>query len=88
MNGKTNWFVLNEKPPNIFCSVLFCEDAATYQADTKKENLKNSYNAGWANYVTVAHRRHGDHQKVNALPVTQLMDITKVRGVAAVLQLE
>jgi hypothetical protein len=60
----------------------------TYQSDTEKENLKNSSDAGGANYITIANGRHGHHQKVNALPVPQFMDITEIGGISAVLQLE
>ena len=60
----------------------------TYQSDTQKEDLKNPSDAGGADNVTVSHGGHGDHQKVNTLPIPQLVHIAEIRRVSAVLQLE
>lgn len=64
------------------------EATATYQAHAQEEDLKEPPHQRGAGDVAVAHGRHGDHQKVDALPVSQLVDIAKVWEVAAVFKLE
>ncbi len=59
----------------------------TYESDEEKHDLEAPSDGGDAGNVSVADRRHGDHEEVDALPVGELLAVVEVRRVAGVLQL-
>ena len=58
-----------------------------YQSHSEEHDLKDSPNVGGADDVAVPHRRHGHHEEIDTLPITQVMHIGKVGEVARVLKL-
>ena len=60
----------------------------TYETDEQEEDLKAPADGSDAIDITIAHGGHSHHEKVDALPVAQLLAVLEVRGVAGVLQLK
>ena len=59
-----------------------------YQSHSKEHDLKDPPDVGGADDVAVPHRRHGHHEEIDTLPITQVMHIGKVGEVARVLKLK
>ena len=58
-----------------------------YQSHSEEHDLKDPPDVGGADDVAVPHRRHGHHEEIDTLPITQVMHIGKVGEVARVLKL-
>ena len=59
----------------------------TYQAYTKEQDLEHPSNGCGADNVTIANGRHGNHEKVDTLPVTKFMHVAEVGRISTVLEL-
>ena len=59
-----------------------------YQSHSEEHDLKDPPDVGGADDVAVPHRRHGHHEEIDTLPITQVMHIGKVWKVARVLKLK
>ncbi len=60
----------------------------TYQSHEEEENLEAAPHACDAGNVTVPHRRHRHHQKVDAVPVGETLAVVEVGRVPRVFQLQ
>ena len=60
----------------------------TYQSDEEEQNLESPAQGGHTGDIAVAHRRHGHHEKVNAVPVGEQLCVQKVRRVPRVFKLK
>ena len=60
---------------------------STHQADKEEEDLEAAAAGGDTDHVPVAHRGHGDHEEVDAVPVGQALAVGEARRVAGVFQL-
>ena len=73
-----------------WCSIynaLSNSQQQAYQSHSEEHDLKDPPDVGGADDVAVPHRRHGHHEEIDTLPITQVMHIGKVGEVARVLKL-
>ena len=61
--------------------------SSPYQSHSEEHDLEDPPDVGGADDVAVPNRRHGHHEEIDTLPITQVMHIGKVWKVARVLKL-
>ena len=81
-------FIKPEKDICLRLSYVVGLSPITHQSDEEKEDLEAPAEGGHTGDIAVAHRGHGHHEKVNAVPVREELGVLKVRRVPRVFQLK